>query len=176
MQEELVILPHFKPEEVEALRKEHERRKEVFATRGMSDNDEERVRDGAQREIFWNQQIASLVQGGHDPESDSMLHARNELSHALYAQGKIDEAFMIATDPEKKAQYEFTLDAIHKDDGKTCDCPREQIAKFREGDHEIELKTATLQTVGKFPSAKHGGAMVSIQRCILCGDTNITNQ
>lgn len=122
--EELVILPHFKPEEVEALRIEHERRKEVFLTPGLASNDDERIRDAVQRESFWRAQ----------PESD---HRNEELAHCLFTQGRIDEALELAKDLERRAYYQSIGIAILKDDDAVCGCEPEDhvIGQFPSAKH-----------------------------------------
>lgn len=123
-EEELVILPHFKPEEIEALRVEHERRKEVFLTPGLSGNDEERIRDAVQRENFW------LAQ----PSSD---HRDEELAHSYFQQGRVDEALALAKNPERRGWYKAIAGAILKDDTEACDCEHEDhiIGQFPSAKH-----------------------------------------
>ena len=137
-----VILPHFKPEEVEALKVEHERRAQGFKGRGLFSLDEDRVRDGIQRESFWRAQ----------PDND---HTREELAHAIFQQGRVDEALALAQNPERVAYYEMIRDAIVKDDAETCECKSDE------------------HTVGQFPSMKHGGKMADIAQCPECKTVNI---
>lgn len=127
-EEEIVILPHFKPEEVEALRVEHERRKEVFLTPGLPSNDEERIRDAVQRESFW------LAQ----PPSD---HRDEELAHCWFTVGKIGEALEIAKNPERRAYYESIHQAIIKDDAEVCECetPDHVVGQFPSAKHGGKL-------------------------------------
>lgn len=154
-EEQIVALPHFTSEEVEVLKVEHERRELLFKGRGLLDNDEERVRDAVQRGNYWTEQISHLIRLGHSPYTEDMQHALNQLSECLHLQGHIEGALQIVADAGRKAQYENTLAAIQRDDDESCDCDAET------------------QIVGKYPSAKHGGQLVPVKRCVSCGDTNI---
>lgn len=174
----LVILPHFAPEEVAALEAEHARRELLFKGRGVFDNDEERVRDAIQRGNYWTEQIAHLVRFGFSPDSEEMRHALAQLGDCLHAQGRITEALRIVTemvpDPERRTQFEATHQAITRDDADSCECPKETVTRVKkEGGEAVETKTPTVQVVGKYPSARHGGRMVDVKRCVLCGDANI---
>jgi|SRR5882724_2345148 len=157
-EEEIIILPHFKPEEVEALRQEHERRKIAAKIRPSLNGDEERVRDAIQREAFWQAQ----------PESD---HRNEELAHALFTQGKIDEAWELAKNPERRAYYESIGFAVLKDDNTFCECPESE-------EMTVDGKTTESRfwhQVGMYPSAKHGGKLTPIWKCAKCSEMNITN-
>lgn len=150
---ELVILPHFTPVEVEALNKEHKHREEVAKTRAQLDNDSERVRDAIQRESFWVTQLEYLTD--NEGADAAVLHAEEELAQCLAVQGKLDDAIAIARNPERRAYFQMLKAAIQKDDTEECDC--------KTPDHVI----------GQMPSAKHGGQMVNIKQCPECGTMNI---
>lgn len=141
---EVVVLPHFKPDEVEALKVEHERRKLAAKIRPTLNPDDERVRDAIQREGFWRSQ----------PKSK---HRDEELAHCLFTQGRIDEALELSIDPERRAYFESIKFAIQRDDDVFCDCP------------DVDW-----QVTHKVPSPKHGGRMAEVGRCAKCGDMNIT--
>ena len=162
--EELVILPHFKPEEVEALRVEHERRAQVFQGQALLSDDDERIRDAVQRESFWRQQSAND-------------HTREEIAHCIFVQGRIDEALEIAKNPERRAYYEPIHAAIMKDDEEECDCTHMVSKKMSisdAGEQVVQVEeNLPAHVVGKFPSAKHGGRMVPIKVCPECKEMNI---
>lgn len=142
---EVLVLPHFKPEEIEALQQEHVRREQAAKNRAVLDNDSERVRDGYQRLRFWDAQI----ENGDDSE-----HAKNEKADALFAVGEIARALQMTTNPERTAWYQKTYDAIMKDDSAKCNC-------------DIET-----HVVGEYPSFKHN-RMATIKVCPYCKEMNI---
>lgn len=154
IQEPEVILPHFKPEEIEALRVEHERREQGFKGRGLFSLDEERVRDGVQRADFWTSQIAYL-RDRDILDVDALAHAEEELAHSLAMQGRLSEALTLARDPERRTYYLSIYDAIMRSDDEWCACSSEP------------------HTIGHFPSAKHGGKMTDIAQCPECKTMNI---
>lgn len=125
---ELVTLPHFKVEEVAALKIEHERRVAAMKIRPALDPDEERVRDAIQREAFWRAQ----------PESE---HQQEELAHCLFIQGKLDEALELANDPERIGYYQSVGFAILRDDDETCECESEEhvVGRFASAKHGGKL-------------------------------------
>jgi len=108
---EPVILSHFKPEEIESLRAEHERQKQVFLGHAYLDNDGERLREAMQRMV--------ALEANHAMETD-------EYAEVLYETGRIEEAIVLMKDPIKKAHYQQRLDAILKDDGAWCNCDGEK--------------------------------------------------
>lgn len=166
---ELIILPHFKSEEVEALRVEHEHREASAKVRPALNPDDERVRDGIQRANFWGNQILHLREADLLDEI-ALAHAEEELAHALFVQGRIDDALSLAKDPERRAYYQSIGFAILKDDNAFCDCPESE-------DVVIDGKAGRSQfwhQTGSYPSAKHDGKMTPIWKCAKCGFTNIT--
>lgn len=137
-------------------------------------HDDERVRDGAQREAYWINQIQHLQSLDSYSEAD-MAHAREELGHALFVQGRVSEALSLAQNPERRAYYASIQDAIEKDDDEFCQCPEnEEVTVAMAGGTEIKTTLSQFwHTVGSFPSEKHG-RMMPIQRCAICGFTNVT--
>lgn len=79
-------------------------RQGVFLTRGLGGNSEERIRDAVQREKFWTGQIEHL-QSLASFDAVDMAHAREELAHALFVQGRTAEALSLAQNPERRAYY-----------------------------------------------------------------------
>src|SRR5260221_1772742 len=119
---------------------------------------EDNIRDAAQREAFWRGQLKVLRRG---TDSEARSHAEEELAHALFTQGKIDDALELAKKPERRAYYESIGMAILKDDNDFCDCPESEEVI-------IDGKSGTSQfwhQVGMYPSAKHGGKLTPIYKC-----------
>lgn len=145
---------------------------QLFTGIALLGNDDERVREASQREAYWVSQIQHLQSlDSYDPVD--MDHAREELGHALFSQGRIDEALSLAQNPERRAHYEVIRDAILKDDSEFCDCPETETVDAVQVNGQPSV-SQLWHTVGYFPSAKHGG-MMPIQQCAVCGFTNITN-
>lgn len=136
-------------------------RKEVFLTAGLGNNDQERIREAVQREKFWRAQ----------PPSD---HRDEQLAHAAFAQGRIDEALKLAKEPARRAYYETIRDAIEKDDNEFCGCPESETVPGVLVNGKPVVNQLWM-TTGYYPSAKHGGQMIPIQKCAVCGFTNITS-
>jgi len=122
MTERIHTLPHFSPEEVQALQAEHDRRAQVVTGRGAYSADEERIRDAIQRTSFWRAQ----------PESE---HRDEELAHCLFTLGRIDEALILAKNLERRAWYETIHNAITKDDGCECETPDHVVGHFPSPKH-----------------------------------------
>lgn len=144
-----------------------------FTGMALLGNDDERVREAAQREVYWVSQIRHL-QSFDDYSQTDMDHAREELGHALFSQGHIDEALSLAQNPERRAHYMAIQDAILKDDKEFCDCPEIEIVDAVKVNGQPGINQLW-HTVGFYPSQKHGGQMTPIQHCAKCGFTNIAN-
>lgn len=121
-----------------------------------------------------DKQIAEIAFGGAEGDLDELQAAKIAVRHRraqeLALMGRYDLAAQETPDPAYRDHYMKILDAVFRDDGESCECPKEVRGS---GEH-TKISVPSQHIAEEIYSIKHARLM-PVLRCGTCGDLNVAD-